>query len=82
MFSTTKHIKQIPKDEDCFFHCLRFVLPTKSNLELRNDLVDFIFQNRHKYQEFETDKTDYNVLRTLGAYTCNEMDIAIRAASD
>ena len=80
--TSTPQINQISKDEDCFFHCLRFVLPTKSNLELHNDLDNFILVNRDKYQEFETDLTDYNVLRTLGAYTSNEMDIAIRAASD
>jgi hypothetical protein len=75
-------VLKIPKDGDCFFHCLRSVLPPKSVLEIRNDLADFILKNREKYQEFETDKTDYNVLRTLGAYASNEMDIAIRAAAD
>ena len=80
--SPSETVLKIPKDGDCFFHCLKSVLPTKSILEIRNDLADFIMTNREKYQEFETDKTDYNVLRTLGAYSSNEMDIAIRAASD
>ena len=80
--SPSEAVLKIPKDGDCFFHCLKSVLPTKSILEIRNDLADFILTNRGKYQEFETDKNDYNVLRTLGAYASNEMDIAIRAASD
>ena len=80
--SPSEAVLKIPKDGDCFFHCLKSVLPTKSILEIRNDLADFILTNRGKYQEFETELTDYNVLRTLGAYASNEMDIAIRAASD
>ncbi len=48
-------VLKIPKDGDCFFHCLKSVLPTKSILEIRNDLADFILTNRDKYQEFETE---------------------------
>ena len=80
--SPSEVVLKIPTDGDCFFHCLRSVLPTKSIIEIRNALAEFILENRDKYKEFETDKTDYNVLRTLGAYASNEMDIAIRAASD
>ena len=60
--SPTEEVLKIPKD-----------LPAKSILEIRNYLADFIFTNQDKYQEFETDKIDYNGLRTLGAYASNEM---------
>ena len=60
--SPTEEVLKIPKD-----------LPAKSILEIRNDLADFILTNQDKYQEFETDKIDYNGLRTLGAYASNEM---------
>ena len=91
----SESILKISKDGDCFFHCLKSTiqwggLPTrggfevnaKTILELRNKIVDFIFENRTIYQEFETDKTDYNILRHTGSYENNEMVIAIRAACD
>ena len=52
----SESIFKIQKDGDCFFHCLKSTIHSKTILELRNEIVDFIFENRTMYQEFETDK--------------------------
>ena len=62
-FSPSETVIKIPKDGNCFFHCLKSVLPTKNILEIRNDLADFIMANRGKYQEFETDKTVFETFK-------------------
>jgi superfamily II DNA or RNA helicase len=76
-----KTIVEMPRDGNCFFHCLS----EETNLDvpaLRNNIVDYIQENREQYTEFETENTDYNKLREDGVFNNDEMDVAVRAASD